>query len=356
MKFTRREVLGIFLVLVVGFFSLASWQVFFGVVMTPGVSDIWQPVLWFSALAVFFFLGTILWTSLPFRIAGAVSTFLPGLFFMRSWEYIVAGIVSIIFIFWSSMSIAREARERIYFRFFKSAHVGQFLFVVGLSLSISGGYYVFLKDVSWEELVPRFRIGQEVAGIVFKVAGAVNPSFAKLSEGDTTVDEFLLSLEESSSKEDSSFQDSSEKKMSVPDIASAFFQMDRLPKGMSGALFSDVDRAKIAEQLFLESGREQIATLVGRKVLGSEKISDVLSLTLQNKLITFLSEGKETQHIPSQAVPFFLSLLLFLTLLSFTSIFIPLCILGAELIFMLLLRVGWLKIGTFVVEQKKLVE
>lgn len=335
MKFTGREVLGIFLILAIGLFSLWSWQVFFTAIATPGVSDIWQSLVWFSVLTMFFFLGTVLWKHLFLRIAGAALISLPGLFFIHSWEYIVAAALATIFIFWSSVSIARETEERVRFRFFKSARVGQFLFVLGLSLSISGGYYIFLKGVSWEELVPRFRIGEETTKIIFKVAGTVNPSFAKLSEGETTVDEFLLSLGQNNSGEAS------------------------LPQGVpekNALLFSDAHQEEIAQKLFLASGREQVASLAGRPVAGDEKISDVLSLALQNKLITFLSGGKATEHVPSQAVPFFLALLLFLTLLSFASIFVPLCILGAELLFLLLLRIGWLRLGTISVEQEKLEE
>lgn len=337
MKFTGREVMGIFLILAIGLLSLWSWQVFFTAIVTPGVSDIWQSLLWFSVLTMFFFLGTVLWKHLFLRIAGAALISLSGLFFIRSWEYVAAGILAMIFIFWSSVSIARETEERIRFRFFKSARVGQFLFVLGLSLSISGGYYVFLKGVSWEELVPRFRLGEETTKIIFKVASAVNPSFAKLSEGEATVDEFLLSLGQDNSGEVSSPQGDPGKKI-------------------NDMLFSDARQEEIAQKLFLESGREQVASLAGRPVAGDEKIADVLSLALQNKLITFLSGGKATEHVPSQAVPFFLSLLLFLTLLSFASIFVPLCILGAELLFLLSLRIGWLRLGTISVEQEKLEE
>lgn len=356
MKFIGRRLFGIFLILVIGLISLQAWRAFFAAVTTPGVSDIWRPILWFSVLAVFFFFGAVLWTNLSSRITGAALIFLPGLFFMRSWEYIVAGIIATVFIFWSSASIARETEERVRFRFFKSARVGQFLFVFGLSLSISGGYHVFLKNASWEELVPRFRIGEEMTTVIFKMAGAINPGFAKLSEGTATVDEFLLSFGQNKPEAESLPRGNSEKQITEQDILNVFPQLSQYSRGKNIVPLSDLDQQQIAQKLFLESGREQVATLVGRPVAGSEKMSDILSLAVQNRLITFLRGGKETQHIPSQAVPFFLSLLLFLTLLSLASIFIPLCILVAELLFMLSLRVGWLTIDKFSVEQEKLAE
>lgn len=356
MEFTKREMLGVVLLLVMGLVAFFAWQGFFVTMVTPGISDIWRPTMWFFLLVTLFFLGTVLWVNSFFRIAGAALYFLPGLFFMRSWEYIVVSTIAAIFIFWSSVAIARETEERVRFRFFKSARVGQFLFVVGFSLALSGGYYVFLKDALWEELVPRFRIGEEMTGILFKVAGTINPSFSKLSEGTATVDEFLLSLEQGKLEETPLNQASLEKRMSGQDIQNTLPQSGWYSEGEESALSSRLDQEKMAQELFLESGREQVATLVGRPVGGDEKISDVLSLALQNKLITILRGGKAAPHISSQAVPFFLSLLLFLTLLSFTSIFAPVCILGAELIFLLILWAKWLKIGTFTVEQEKLVD
>lgn len=356
MKFTKRETLGIFLILIIGLLALGSWRAFFSAVTTSGVSDIWQVILWFFLLAVFFFLGTVLWTNLFLRIVGGALVFLPGLFFIRSWEYIVAGLLSGIFIFWSSTTIAREIGERVRFRFFKSARVGQFLFVLGLSLSISGGYYVFLKNVSWEELVPRFRIGEEMTTVIFKVAGAINPGFAKLSQGTASVDEFLLSFGQNKPEAESLPRGNSEKQITEQDILNVFPQLSQYSRGKNILPLSDLDQQQIAQKLFLESGREQVATLVGRPVAGSEKMSDILSLAVQNRLITFLRGGEMTQTMPSQAVPFFLSLLLFLTLLSLASIFTPLCIFGAELIFLFLLRLEWLEMGTSVVEQEKLAD
>lgn len=323
MKFTAREIFGIFLILILGLLALGAWQAFFMVMVTPGVSDIWRPILWFFFLATFFFLGTAVWTKRSQRIAGAAVIFFPGIFFLHSWEYAIAGIFSAVFVFWSSTDIAREFTERVRFHFFKSVRTGKFFFVVGLTLSLSSGYYVFLQNASWEELVPRFRIGEEMTGAIFKVAGTINPSFAVLSEGDVTVDEFLLSLEQEKS---------------------------------GTILLLDANQERIARELFLRSGREQIAGLAGRPVRGEEKISDMLSLALQHKLIALLRGGDTAQHIPSQAIPFFLALLLFFTLLSLLSLVGGLCILAAQLLFICSLRIGWLRLDTVTVEQQMLAE
>lgn len=356
MKFTAREIYGIFLILITGLFALIAWQAFFSAMAVPGLTDIWQPILWFSLLAMFFFLGAAVWTNVFLRIAGAVLVFAPGLLFMQSWEYAIAVGVSAALVFWSSMDITEELHERVHFHFFKSVRTGQFLFVAGLALSLASGYYVFLKSASWEELVPRFRIGEEMTRIIFKAAGTVNPSFAMLAEGDATVDEFLLSLEQDKRLEPPVAGSDMRRGASGEDAFGVSPEVIRYLQEQGIILSLDGYQEKAAQEIFLRSGREQIAELAGRPVQGDEKISDILSLALQHKLIAFLRGGDTTEHIPSQAVPFFLSLLLFFTLLSLLSLLGILCIFGAQLLFIFSLWIGWLKLSKITVEQEKLVE
>lgn len=356
MKFTTREIFGIFLILIVGLLALVAWQSFFTVMVVPGVSDIWQPVLWFSLLAIFFFVGTAVWTKKGSRAAASMLVFFPGIFFLPTWEFIAASVLSAVFVFGSAMMIAEDFTERLHFRFLRSVRIGSFFFVLGLSLALSSGYYVFLKSASWEELVPRFRIGEEMTQVIFKVAGVVNPSFADLSEGDATVDEFLLSLEQDKKEKDPSIFTESEEPFVEENVSDIPPEMIRYLETRGIMLSPDGSRQQIEQGLFLRSGREQIATLVGGPMRGDEKISEVLSLALQKKLIVFLQGEKATTHVPSQAVPFFLSLLLFFTLLSLISILNFLCIFGAHLLFLASLRIGWLKLETITVEKHKLAE
>lgn len=356
MKSTAREIFGIFLILILGLLALGAWQSFFSAIVIEGVADSWKPTLWFCVLVLCFFLGTAVWAATWSRLTASAVVFLPGIFFFPSWEYAVVGILASALTFWSTMVIAQDLADHLRFRFARSVRTGTFFFVLGLSLALSSGYYVFLKSTSWEELVPRFRVGEEMTQIIFKVAGVVNPSFAELSQGDATVDEFLLSLEKNKKETDvnpegpQDISGPADSGMDIPPVVSLFLQ----ERGI--ILSSDVNREKIEREIFLLSGREQIATLVGQPVRGDEKISDVLSLALQRKLIALLKGEKTTEHVASPAVPFFLALLLFFTLLSLISLLSILCVAGAGLLFSGLLLIGWLKLDTIPAEQQRLAE
>jgi len=305
-------------------------------------------------VGVVFFLSTVLWKGYWMRSVGSLIVFLPGIFFVHSLEYIVVGIISVFFIYWSSISIAHEKESRVHFHFSKIIQTSSFLFIFGLSLLISSGYYVSLKSVSWEELVPRFRIGEEMTKVIFKIASTVNSSFATLAEGDATVDEFLLSIEQN--QKDTGVPLEIPINDSQKNILKTHPEIQQFLNQNNSTLSSNARSEQIAQELFLDQGRKQIASMIGRPVSGNEKIAQVLSLALQNKVVTFLSGEKATQHIPSQAIPFFLSLLLFLTLLSFSSIIVPFCILVAHLLFAFFLWAGWIQMSTVMTEQERLEE
>ncbi|HCJ45400.1 MAG: hypothetical protein GW815_02090 [Candidatus Moranbacteria bacterium] len=348
-SFTGREWLGISVVPVLGILSFQAWTSFQRV-MSDSAFSLWYPIGWFSFLASLFFLGTVVWNRTTLRVLGGLMLFLPGLYFIRSWEYLGVGIVSFFLFFFGSSAVMKEAENHLHFHFFKNVRGGSFFFVLGLSLLLSTGYYVSLKNVSWEEMVPRFRLGDGMTKMIFKTAGILNPSFAELSKEDMTVDDFLRTLN-THTETDAQVETSD---TNTKDITSFFPEMNQLLKQQNISFVFDVNQSKTAEALFLESGRKQIASLAGRPVSGDEKLSLVLSSAVQNKLIALMNGGETIRHIPSQVIPFFLALLLFLTLLSLSSLIVPLCILLSSIFFFFFCKLGWLTLATMPVEQEYL--
>ncbi|MDD2766475.1 MAG: hypothetical protein PHH40_01760 [Candidatus Moranbacteria bacterium] len=343
---TKRDTIGLFLLFLIGVWSVFLWRTLVVVISFEKGSSLAQPLLFLVLLAICFFIGSVLWKQTALRLIATALIILPGIFFFLGWEYIIVSVgVSLIFLR-SSANIFAEGKERTRFHFFRSVKSGSMLFFLGIALLFSTGYYSSLKETVWEDLIPRFRISQGMTSSIFKIAGTINPSFAQLTKENVTVDEFLLNLEKQqqivgsdiSSQKVFSLQNTSDRMMPVP---------VGLPLEISPA---------IARQLFLEEGRTQIASFVGRPVDGSEKIADILSLIVQNKLTSFLQGEQTVQHIPSQAIPFFITLLLFITLLSLASVLNPLCVFLAQFIFWLILMARFLTLETVTVEQQRLVE
>jgi hypothetical protein len=67
------------------------------------------------------------------------------------------------------------------------------MFVLGLALVLSSAYFSSIRTESWEQLVPRFSIGQGTATALIKTV-AICTLIGKTFDEGMTVDGFLLSL------------------------------------------------------------------------------------------------------------------------------------------------------------------
>src|SRR6185369_2080265 len=266
MKSSSREIFGIVLLVFLAVISFASWNSFFSLSLHPDIPNTTVSVGWFSILGTAFFLGTIIWRGFFFQIAAAFAIFLPSLLFTRTWIHVVCVILSMAFALLSMRSVEKETGERLRFHFIKNVRSGSFSFVFGLALSLSSVYYASIRNASWEELVPRFRIGEGTAAVIFKSVGYVYPEYKRLSEEGVTVDSFLESFEK---------KDTQNK--SQPAVLSP----------------QNVDQVN------------QMAA----------NIADVFSYAIQNRMITALSAREAKEHLSSQVIPFTLAFFIFLTLI-----------------------------------------
>ena len=338
---TSRDSFGLLLTLFVFLFSVGGWQAFFSSAVDLKEGGINGIILWFFFLSVVFLLGVVVWRRLSVRILGAVCAFVPALFFLHQWYVVVFVLFSIAISVLGMWLAEREMAERLSFHFFKTAAAGQFFFVLGLSLVLSSGYFSLLKQASWEEIVPRFRLGEGGAVVFFQVASYFQPDLRGLVQRQATVDEFLLDLEKQQ------FSGGDESKKATTDLAAFEFDFSVVP-GVekylkeNGLVLEGMAEVSSAEELYLRSGREQFSALVGRPVSGDEKITDIFSLAIQRKMITYLSGGETTRHSSSEAVPFILSVLLFLTLLPLGGLVGIVCRVLGYFVFRLALKRQWL--------------
>ncbi len=345
-RFSSREILGASVIFCVSVTAFFSWSMFLSAVLRPDLFNVSGAIAWFSLLGTLFLFGTIIWQKRLFRWLGVFSVFLPGLFLVHTWSHIAVVLVAVLIVFSSVQAIQREIRDRIRFRFLHIVRSGSFTFILGLSLALSSAYFSSIERESWEELVPRFSLGEGTANIVFKTVAYFYPSWKNLADEDMTVDGFLLSLPQ---KEGSAF-------LPVPNVTVVMKGGEvsqELTAYLQQELASQMTTLGQApgEEALLQAGREQIASLVGRDVSGSEKIADVFSLALQQKIVTVLSSEQTVQRVSPTIVPVVLAVLLFFTLLPLGSIIVGVWMLVAWLLFHGVLSLGWLKMGKVTVEQ-----
>jgi hypothetical protein len=218
------------------------------------------------------------------------------------------------------------------------------LVIFALSIGLSSAYFASIEKETWEELVPRFSIGEGAASIVFKTVAYLYPTWKNLDDEGMTVDAFLLSLPKKEAGSGMPVMTGSVSGEISPELAEYLRREMAVQVTNMGESFS--------QDLILLAGREQIAMLAGRPVAGDEKIADVFSAAIQNKIVTVLNSDKTTNHVSPQIVPVVLAVLFFLTLIPVGSVLGIVWLLFGLLLFRGAIWMGWLRLERVPREQE----
>ncbi len=337
--FTTRDIFGVCIVLAMGLFSIGAWNVFFNTLANPNVRNTAQALVWFSLLGAAFLLGTVVWKERFSWTMAPVAAFIPSLLFVQTWYHVIVIIIAVLLCYWSIFSVRDEMTDRVRFRFSRSVSAGLFLFVLGLSITLSSAYFSSIRSESWEELVPRFSIGEGTATFFIKTVAYVYPDWKKLADEGMTVDGFLLSLKEDDESQEASFEDLG-KKMGIDPAA-----MPVLVEYLRNNIAADaLDQGAVSRELYLRSGREQIARLAGRPLSGEEQIVDIFSSAIQHKIIMILSGEQAAKNLTPESVPLILTVLFFLTLIPVASVVGYLWVGLSFFFFQIALFFGWVQL------------
>ena len=338
--FTTRDILGLLVALVMGLLSLAAWRVFPEATVNPDVRNIVTAVFWFSFLGGAFYLGTVVWKDHFSQVVAPILVFMPSFLYTQTWYHLVLVIVAMLLAYLSIRFVHDEMEDRVRFRFARNVNAGAFLFVLALSLALSSVYFNSIQSKSWEELVPRFSIGEGTATLFIKTIAYVYPDWKKLADEGVTVDDFLMSLK----KDEQGAPGISADTISTIDTADLPALAEYLKQNVPES--ENLNPSELSQELFLRSGREQIARLAGRSIAGDEKISDIFSSALQHKIIMILNGEQAAKHLTPESVPLILTVLFFLTLLPVASVVGYLWIGISFFFFRVAIFFGWVKLDT----------
>jgi hypothetical protein len=320
-------------------FSLFGWYVLFSGTLTGYGSLTVSLLLGFSFACIFFFLGVILWHERYERLLGATLPFLPIIFFAQELVIVASIIVAILLTYLAITLIRKEKRERIRFQYFRVNQAGQLYFIMALALTISVAYFTLIRQASWEELVPKLRLGESSTTLLLRSIATWQPELARVKSEELTVDEYLLSLSvEPDPTQTKKFDDQllSFEVSLIPGIEQNLRE--------AGLTMEDVRNSPQAKNFYLESGRSHFTWLVGGEVKGNEPISAVVSQVIQRKIIRTLDGSNQTSQLTADTVPIAIAVVLFLALIPLGTILGYVWLTLGYLIFMLLLRTGQLEI------------
>lgn len=285
----------------------------------------------FSVLAIAFLCAALIFRDRKSKILFVSATLLPGLFFSLSFTHLAFVLLSGFLLLRGMSKVEEEMSFRLKLSLRKNMAVGMLSFSFVMALLISSAYYAHIRFAPWENLVPRFTLAQGSGDVLLRVMGVAYPELGKIRREGMTVDSFLQGVNASKKAAEEE-----------PGLLSS------VPEEMTP------EEQALSEEMALSLGRLEMSKLAGRAISGDEKVSDVLTEAFRHKIVALVSGDKAQQDLPAGVFPFFLSVLLFVTILSLSSLLRWVWISGATLLMKLLIRLRVFSVERVPAEQEVL--
>lgn len=318
MLWTARQKLGIGLLITLSLVSVVTWKVIERAVLVETASSFLFPGLVLGSMLVLLFTGSLIWKERSLIGLAAVFATVPSLLVAISMVHSIILVIAACIIYLGLLRIRDDMTDRIHVTARKSILSGAAAVFLGLSLLLSSQYYVHVQQLSWEQLVPSFNLAEGIGPIVLKVIAPLYPEVGALADNQVTVDNFLQDVQER--------------------------QAGTLLENISAS----TQKLLLAEEL--QRTKKQLSGLLGREVIGTENMHNLLSEAIHRKTVAFFAQ--ENTRLPVPVLPFFLSILLFLTVYPIMNFFAPLLIAGATILFRIARLLRWIEIRHEDVEQE----
>jgi len=287
--------------------SFLMWNAIDRAINVPDTSLWLVPIGFFALTFIFFTLLTVIsrrWVLFQLVLIWVIFS---SLFFVfKPWYLVFLGAGYLLLTF-SHAHVRSDLKLNIKVDFYKSIRAGNFAFVLALSLVISSHYFFQTQHTRLENVVPKFNAAKLIEKVAPKIIASVNDDFKNIEKKDLTVDQWILETEK---------------------------EKGEMSKGKT---FSALE-----EKLLLEEGRMQLEEFSGKRITGKEKMAEVVSQVISGKVDDFIAKGQLEGKFP--AIPFAVSIVLFLTLFSMAVFLCPFLARIAQFIFWIFRKLGAVKI------------
>jgi len=300
-----------FLVIV---FSFLMWGAVKWAIDDGAVSVFIRPTIFFSLAFISFLLLLIISShKLLIQITAGCFIFFSLFFIFDFLHLLILGVCYLILTY-SIHRIRKDLSLSIKIDFYKSIRVGIMFLIFAFGISISSHYFFQARVNNFKNAVPELNVSWLVEKIAPKIISSMNQDLQGIQEEGLTVDQWILETE----------------KENIEMLSQA--------------------GNKLGKDLILEGGRSQMKEFSGIDIRGDEKMSEVISQMVNEKISDFIITDYSDKKFP--AIPFAFTIILFLTLLSIGAFLYPFWIWIAEIIFWVLRKTGLIKI----VEESRYVE
>ncbi len=325
-KITKYAIAGLIVVL-----GVVSWLSVERAINVPESSTWLVPLICFSFFYIALSLGAILIKNRTILISALAISLLSNLIFVFSFWHVLI----LLFAFFLALAglerISSDIKSNIKFDITKSVRTGKTMLILALSIIITSQYYVEVKDTGKINIIPRFEAGDAVNQILPRIY----PELKDSEKSDLTVDEFILKM----SKENSD------------SFLGNILESQGLDEKQIGASKSQIEKILANDQeKILAEQRKSFSEIAGVPLTGQEKISDVFSEMINNKINEFFSTSLEKDSMPF--LPFIASFILFLTVASLGSFLGSICGYLTALVFWILRKINFVQVSKVMVEME----
>ncbi|HAT74198.1 MAG: hypothetical protein US30_C0019G0024 [Candidatus Moranbacteria bacterium GW2011_GWF2_36_839] len=312
-------------------FGALAWFSVERAINVPSSSTWLVPSIWFILFYIAIASGAILIKDKIVLISALVFSFLANFIFSFSFWHIVILFFSFFLALAGLERISRDIKSNIKFDIAKSVRTGKIMLILALSIIITSQYYVEVKDTGKINIIPKFEAGDAVNQILPRIY----PELKDSEKSDLTVDEFILKM----SKENSD------------SFLGNILESQGLDEKQIGVSKSQIEKIIATDQgKILAEQRKSFSEIAGVPLTGQEKISDVFSDMINNKINEFFSTSLEKDSMPF--LPFIASFILFLTVASLGSFLGSICGYLSALVFWILRKINLIQVSKVMVEME----
>ena len=334
-------------------FAFFAWLSVRSAIIVSDSSTWAVPMFLFSIYLVLICLDVMLFQDMLLLELILIGSLLLSLLFALAWLQFVAILLGAYFIFLASRKIREDMELNIKISPWKSLQAGKSYLLIALSLLITMQYFLTIRSFDGEKKVPHFDASFITKKIAIPFISSVNPQFKVLKDETLTVDQFILQTQNSNQGSDFSAADEEMLDAQLP--ANLTPTQKEVIKNQARENFSNTQSqvAQKNQELVLEIGRKQLSDVVGTPVVGDEKISDVFTGLINNKINDYFNPKIDGTG-KNSVFPVILAIVLLLTIYPVGLILSIFWFLIAKLIIFALFKLKILAVRTVTVSKEVL--
>ena len=307
--------------------ALFLWWSAKNIIETPQTENWFLPIVLFSSFFIFWSLGLILikndWLFYGLSVLSVMISFI----WFFSWGYALVVAVALISLFAGRKVAQDEMSARVKISVWNSLRLERRFFVFAISLILTGQYFFSGGQMTAAKSLPQLKISDKQAEYLTKIFSKFDPTLkSQKNINKMTVDEFILLNAGQDGEYDYDYNNLSAENKNI--------------------------LLKKKKQMILQKGRENLSRMAERNILGNEKILDVFTGIVNNKINKLADNNIGYLDGEISLTYIIFSILLFLTIFSLGMLISPILILLTWLMFKFMIVVGLIGIKNKTVEME----